>query len=64
MLALNPGHTPGDVDGDAFGKSLLLLGNGQPANKKQIFGIGSAGYAVLTCQTQRCQGAEREMAER
>jgi len=34
MLALNSGHTPGDVDGDAFGESFLLLGSGQPANKE------------------------------
>ncbi|MNY79206.1 hypothetical protein D3C86_2197390 [compost metagenome] len=59
-----PLQQPGDVDGDAFGESLLLLGGGQPANKKQIFCIGCAGYTVLTRQPQRCQGTERQMTER
>lgn len=64
MLALNSGHTPGDVDGDAFGEAFLLLGGGQPADQKQVFGIGRAGDTVLARQPQRHQGAERQMAER
>lgn len=64
MLALNSGHTPIDVEGDAFGESLLLLGGGQPANKEQIFRIRRAGDAILTRQPQRRQGAERQVTER
>jgi len=42
----------------------LLLGGGQPADQEQVFGIGRAGDTVLARQPQRCQGAERQMAER
>jgi len=63
MLALNSGHTPDDIHGDASGKSLLFLGGGQPADQEQVFGIGRANDTVLAGQPQCCQGTERQMAE-
>ncbi len=54
---------PGDIHGDASGKSFLFLVGGQPADQEQIFGVGCANDAVLAGQPQYCQSAERQVAE-
>ncbi len=50
---------PLDVNRHAPGEAFLLLGDGQPADQEQVFGIGRASDTVLASQ-----GAERLMAER